>query len=136
MSVWNQQAQEDDPEQLELQGEYYRKFYELACRSGADGIIWWWYPGGFRFGENSDFGLINPDGTDRPATTAVRTQGPRFLACPDPPPARTVLPYDRDAHPDGVRGVFRNQKDKFAKALHTVSSRPCNRRSGGREFPA
>ncbi|MGC8639185.1 MAG: beta-galactosidase [Isosphaeraceae bacterium] len=119
MTIWNPQAQADDLELLKVQGDYYRTFYELACRSGADGIFWWWYPGGFRVGENSDFGLINPDGTDRPATIAVRRDGKRFLACPFPPPPRVQLPYDRDAHPDGVRGVFRELKGAFNKTARS-----------------
>lgn len=117
MSVWSRQAQADDPATLAAQGEYYRKFYDLARQSGADGIFWWWYPGGFRTVENSDFGLINPDGGDRPATTVVREQGARFLAAPFPAPPHVWLPYDRDAHPDGARGVFRTLKKDFEKAL-------------------
>ena len=117
MSVWNQGSGTDDPDALATQGINYAKFYDLARSSGADGIIWWWYPGGFRTGENSDFGLINPDGTDRPATAVVRREGPRFLAAPTPPAPDVWLDYDRDQHPDGTVGVFRELKAPFADAL-------------------
>ena len=40
--------------------------YRMFIESGADGVFFWWYPGGFRLGENSDFGIINPDGTTDP----------------------------------------------------------------------
>jgi len=117
LSVWNQGLEADDPEALATQGTDYAKFYDLARASGADGIVWWWYPGGFRVGENSDFGLINPDGTDRPATAVVRREGPRFLAAPPPPAPNVWLDYDRDQHPDGAVGVFRALKVPFADAL-------------------
>ena len=117
MSVWDAGAGVDGPDALTTQGVDYAKFYDLARSSGADGIVWWWYPGGFRFGENSDFGLINPDGTDRPATTVVRREGPRFLAAPSPPAPDVWLNYDRDQHPDGAVGVFRGLKAAFADAL-------------------
>jgi len=95
----------------------YAKFYDLARSSGADGLVWWWYPGGFRVGENSDFGLINPDGTDRPATAVVRREGRGFLAAPPPSVPDIWLDYDRDQHPDGTVGVFRALKTPFADAL-------------------
>lgn len=117
MSVWNNGAGADEPDALTTQGTDYAKFYDLARSSGADGIVWWWYPGGFRVGENSDFGLINPDGTDRPATAVVRREGPRFLAAPPPPAPNIWLDYDRDQHPDGAVGVFRALKAAFADAL-------------------
>ena len=117
LSVWNRSLDADDPDALATQGADYAKFYDLARSSGADGVVWWWYPGGFRFGENSDFGLINPDGTDRPATAVVRREGPRFLAAPAPPAPDIWLDYDRDQHPDGAVGVFRALKAPFADAL-------------------
>jgi len=117
MSVWNLGLGADDPDALATQGASYAKFYDLARSSGADGIVWWWYPGGFRVGENSDFGLINPDGTDRPATAVVRREGRGFLAAPSPPVPDVWLDYDRDQHPDGTVGVFRALKTPFADAL-------------------
>ena len=115
MSVWAGAG--DDPDALRTQGTYYARFYELARQSGADGIFWWWYPGGYRVSENSDFGLINPDGTDRPATAAIRRFGPAFRDAPAPPAPDVWLDYDRDQHPDGVVGVFRALKAPFAAAL-------------------
>ena len=67
-----------DPKKLAFEGRYYADFYRMMIESGADGVFFWWYPGGFRLGENSDFGIINPDGTDRPATTVIRSEGPAF----------------------------------------------------------
>jgi hypothetical protein len=115
MSVWG--VNDDDPSLLKAEGEYYRKFYQLAGESGSDGIFWWWYPGGFRVGENSDYGLINPDGTDRPATTAVRHEGQIFLHTALPPAPAVWLDYNRDDHPDGTVGVFRQLKSPFAAAV-------------------
>ena len=115
LSVWDGQA--DDPDALNAQGAYYARFYALARASGADGIFWWWYPGGYRVGENSDYGLLNPDGTDRPAAAAIRREGPAFLAAPPPPPLDVWLDYNRDQHPDGAIGIFRDLKGAFAAGL-------------------
>jgi hypothetical protein len=117
MSVWDNSANTDDQNDLGSQGEYYHRFYALSTQSGADGIFWWWYPGGFRLGENSDFGLINPDGTDRPATKSVRVDGAAFLAAPFPPKPNVWLDYNRDDYPDGAVGVFGDLGKAFGDDL-------------------
>jgi len=75
----------------------------------------WWYPGGFRCGENSDFGIINPDGSDRPVTKVIRKLGPQLL---NYAPANLIdhwITIDRDARAEGL----------------TESMRRCRRSSGG-----
>ena len=46
---------------------YFESFYRRALESGANGMAPWWWPGGFRVNENSDFGITNVDGTLREA---------------------------------------------------------------------
>ncbi len=73
-TVWDMNRMAPDPEKLAFEARYYADFYRMLIESGADGIFFWWYPGGFRLGENSDFGIINPDGTDRPVTKVIRKE--------------------------------------------------------------
>jgi hypothetical protein len=117
LTAWDAAAQRDDPGAIEYQGRYLETFYRLAIQSGVDGIFVWWYPGGFRAGENSDFGIINPDGTDRPATEAIRKWGKALLAAPVPTPPGALFEFNRDLYPDGIHGVFRALKAPFAEAL-------------------
>lgn len=70
------------PWRLDFQAKHYKAFYEMLIKSCADGIFSWWYPGGFRVGENSDFGIINPDGSDRPVTKVIREYAPKFINGP------------------------------------------------------
>jgi hypothetical protein len=117
ISAWDNSTGADSPSGLVGQGTYYQKFYALATEAGADGIFWWWYPGGFRIGENSDFGLINPDGTDRQATASVRTDGKAFLESPFPPAPDIWLTYDRDDYPNGAVGVFHALRQQYVNAI-------------------
>ena len=78
-TVWDLNRMAPDPDKLAFEARYYADFYHMMTESGADGVFYWWYPGGFRLGENSDFGIINPDGTDRPVTKVIRKEGPHFL---------------------------------------------------------
>ena len=115
--AWDIGAGTFTPKLLEVQGQFYRDFYRMLISSGADGIFWWWYPGGFRYGENSDYGIINPDGTDRESSKAIRENGPRFINGPDTEPVDAWIEIDRDRHTDGVVGIYSEAKDAFWKAI-------------------
>ncbi|MHB1458861.1 MAG: glycoside hydrolase 5 family protein, partial [Armatimonadota bacterium] len=55
------------PEKREAQLEFYKNMIRLTMETGGSGLAGWWWPGGFRLIENSDFGIIDPDGTPRPS---------------------------------------------------------------------
>src|SRR5207244_2067085 len=65
------------PPDLENQARLYRNMVEMARRSHAAGCFAWWYPGGWRVDERSDFGIVNPDSTLRPAAEVIRQFKPR-----------------------------------------------------------
>ena len=116
-SVWDMKRMAPAPEKLEFAARYYADFYRVLRESGADGIFFWWYPGGFRLYENSDYGIINPDGTDRTITRIIRTEGPRFLAAPKPSAPNVWLTVDRDRDARGLMGIYEAVKDDYWRAL-------------------
>lgn len=117
VSAWDMARERPEPSQLEYQAAYYGHFYRAIIESSADGVFHWWYPGGFRGGENSDFGAINPDGTDRPVTKVIREHARKFLEGPSAKPVDHWIEFDRDAHTDGITGVYNKVKDEFWKAV-------------------
>ena len=116
-SAWDMSTMTSTKTNLDYQGAYIGRFYKMMTMSGADGVYFWWYPGGFRYGENSDYGIINPDGTDRPITRSIRENGSAFLAGPPAKPVDTWLTMDRDKYPVGIGGVYDNLKDAFWTAI-------------------
>jgi hypothetical protein len=116
-SVRDNERMADDPVKASFQGRHFEDLYRMLTESGSDGVFFWWYPGGFRRGENSNFGIINPDGTDRSATAVIRTQGARFLAAPKPakPDYWTAVDRDRDAR--GLYGIYEAKQAEFWKAI-------------------
>ena len=94
-------------------GKFYEQFYRMLTVSGADGVFFWWYAGGYRTAERSDFGIINPDGTDRAPTKSIREYGPIFLAGPSAKPVDDWIEIDRDKYPEGIGGVYDEVKDRF-----------------------
>ena len=116
-SAWDMNRMAPDPEKLAFEGRYYADFYHMMIESGADGIFFWWYPGGFRLGENSDFGIINPDGTDRPMTKVIRTEGSRFLKARKPGKPDYWIAVDRDRDARGLFGMYESAQVEFWKAM-------------------
>ena len=117
-SVWDNQQMLPAAEQLDFQARYFRDFFRMMTDSGADGIFFWWYPGGYRLNERSDFGIINPDGSDRPVTKVIRDEGGKFLhasksgAKPD-----YWITVDRDRDARGLFGIYEAAKDEYWKAI-------------------
>ena len=117
-TVWDQRRMAPSPEKLLFAANYYRDFYRMLTESGADGVFFWWYPGGYRLNERSDFGIINPDGTDRPVTAVIRYEGGKFLTAPKPDAkADHWIPVDRDRDARGLFGIYEATQDEYWKAI-------------------
>jgi len=116
-SVWDRKKMRPDPQMLEFEGKYFSDFYRMMREAGRRGIFYWWYAGGYRLGEHTDFGIINPDGTDRPATKAIRNEGPKFLAARKPATPNYFIAIDRDRDARGIFGIYEANKEEFWRAV-------------------
>jgi len=112
-SAWDMNQMAPDPEKLAFQARYYVDFYRMLSESGADGVFFWWYPGGFRLNENSDFGIINPDGTDRPVTQVIRDLGAEFLKTKKPGNPDHWISVSRDKDARGLYGMYAAVGEEF-----------------------
>ncbi len=128
-TVWDPALMAAPPQRLQFQADFYRDFYNMTIGSGADGVFSWWYPGGFRCGENSDFGIINPDGSDRPVTTVIRERGPRLFNYASADPIDHWITVDRDARAEGLTGIYETVQEEFWRAL-TAGKTPGLRTAG------
>jgi len=117
VNIWDPGRMTQSEFRAEFAGEAYENFYKMLTSSCADGVFYWWYPGGYRCGENSDFGIINPDGTDREVTKVIRANGQRFIDGPSARPVDHWIEIDRDADPAGATGIYDAVKDEFWKAI-------------------
>ncbi len=115
--TWVEAAGRATPWSLEHQRHDGELFYRMLIASRSDGVAWWWWPGGCRYGETSDHGLMNPGGTPRPVCNVVETQGPAFLEAESHHAPVRRIEFDRDRHVDGVRGIYSACKDTFRSAI-------------------
>jgi len=116
-SAWDQEHGEASPQKLEFEAAFFRDFYRMMGEAGCDGVFFWYYPGGYRTDERSDFGIINPDGTDRPMTRIIREEGLRFLQSTKPPRPNDFILVNRDRDARGLFGIYQAVKDEYWHAI-------------------
>lgn len=101
ISVWNRLARTPDVRLFQSVADYSERFYRTGLAAGANGFSPWWWPGGYRSDERSDYGIVNEDRTPRPAARLIE----RFAAAVKAPRTRPApgewMDFDRDADAGG-----------------------------------
>jgi Beta-galactosidase len=84
----------------------------VAADSDADGAAVWWWPGGWRVNEKSDYGIVNPDGTPRQSAMILGEWGRKLLGNPARTEASPIsIEINRDADARGFLGLW----ERFSK---------------------
>jgi hypothetical protein len=79
-TIWKDDLIFLTPERLAYQATEGKQFWQMQSGSGAWGSMAWWYPGGWRCGENSECGLVDPDNRPLPVAEAEKGFVDRFTA--------------------------------------------------------
>lgn len=109
---------------LAKQAQYFADFYRMLIEGGVNGVFWWFWPGGYRVLEASDYGIINPDDSDKPVTRVIREMGPRFLASPSFEPG-CYLTVDTSKNVDYTDAMMLyNQVEDRYPALFEAGKKP------------
>jgi hypothetical protein len=108
-----------DEERLKAQAQLYDAMYRLIEISDADGAMGWWFPGGYRVDERSDFGIVNPDGTLRPAAEVAKRWSATLTNLPlvHRPSSLVPLRIDRDENARGPMALWLKHSDEVAKLV-------------------
>jgi hypothetical protein len=106
-------------ERIAYQRNVYEWMYRMIEESRADGSAGWWFPGGYRTTENSDYGIIHPDGTLRPAARVAQQWASRLAQLPRLADTREVhvITIDRDLHPRGFSQVWARHRQEYLQAV-------------------
>ena len=116
-SIWTGSNFNDNTVMRNRQASYYRAFFDMLLAGHTTGAFCWWWFGGYRPGENSDFGVIDPDGGDRPVTKVIREYAERFIHAPRLQAPAYRLKIDRDLHADGLRSVYQSVQPTLFDAI-------------------
>ena len=138
-SVWIGSNFVDNKKSLEFQSNYYQKFFDTLLAGHTSGLYAWWLAGGYRIGETSDFGIIAPDGSDRPVTKVFREYAKRFLYADRLSSPDYQIQIDRDQHSDGLMSMYHSIEDELFEALsnnHSIEfvTKACNKTSANVEL--
>ncbi|MBP5292813.1 MAG: hypothetical protein J6023_01635 [Clostridia bacterium] len=115
--VWTGSNFNDNTAILADQEDYYSQVLEHALRTYANGMFCWFYAGGFRIGENSDYGILNPDGSDRPSTVKLREYAPLFIEQGERPSDPYLITVSRDDYANNIVGMFNASLSKIKDAI-------------------
>ena len=97
-NAWNKAAMQPGEQEMASQAESHELIHRAALRTGAKGSVPWWWAGGYRVSEKSDYGILNPDGTLRPSGRLLQQYARRFQTPREYPKSDTWFTMDRDAH--------------------------------------
>jgi hypothetical protein len=103
---------------LDSVANYYRYTLEYCLNSYTSGMYCWYFAGGYRINEKSDFGILNPDGSDRPVTALLREYAPLFINQGERPEAEVLIKIERDNALGGMFGIYDQAKVEARKAYN------------------
>jgi len=116
-NAWDAPSRTTDAVRLEECAEYSERFYRAGLFGGANGFSPWWFPGGYRFDERSDFGIMGPDDEPRPPLRVLARYAPAILRPRAKPVPSVWMDFDRDASGGGYYDAAMHAgKDAFAAA--------------------
>ena len=117
---WRKTRNRTDPEELKKSAAYCERYYRTGLEYGACGVTPWWWPGGFRYRECSDYGMIGPAREVRPLAEVFRKYADAYRAPRMRPKPGVFMDFDRDAHAGGYwRAALVEGAAKVAEAKRT-----------------
>ncbi len=117
-SQWNNARDSESASAAKRTANIYAGFYRTILAAGGNGAICWWFPGGYRCGERSDYGIINPDRSWRPVTYVIHHFAARMEASRPLPVPRVWIPI-RLGGTQSESSIYQSVKRKFWAAYQT-----------------
>ena len=102
---------------LQRQANDAEAMLKSAISTHATAIYYWCFQPGYRAGEESDCGVINPDGSDRPVTKIFRQYKDSFMNQPTRGEADVTFTVDRDLSATGWKAMYQSIKTELLKAV-------------------
>jgi hypothetical protein len=117
VSIWDGSNFSGTPPKTKEQVSFYERMYDMILKSHSSGSAGWFWPGGYRFDEKSDYGVINPDGSWRPVSEVIKKYSAPMTAPRDRPAVDHWITIDRDADARGLVGIYARVQGEFWQAV-------------------
>jgi hypothetical protein len=115
--VWNGSNFNNNSGNLDAQKSYYEAVLAELYKAYTSALYCWFFPGGYRCGENSDYGIKNPDGSDRPVTETLRRYAELFKSQGLRAESDYFIATERDDYTNGITGMYDDIKDELIQAF-------------------
>ena len=117
-NAWDASSRTTSPRALRECAVYSERFYRAGLLAGANGFSPWWFTGGYRTDERSDYGIMGPDDLPRPPLEILK----RYSAAIKLPRKRSEptvwMDFDRDANGGGYyEATFNAGRVAFSSAV-------------------
>ncbi|HEY5141580.1 MAG TPA: beta-galactosidase, partial [Methylococcales bacterium] len=100
------------------QDKFVRNILRLMKEVQASGSFAWWWPGGYRIEEKSDFGFTEPFGSPRPALRTLSSMIPELMSQKGEYKTQKDIIIDRDMHPRGASMIIERHRKEFLYLDH------------------
>ena len=92
------------------QATYFDLFIDHMLTTRADGVLYWWWPGGTRDDENSDFGVTDQNGNLRPAGVVLQTRAAEATGDRPLPQAIQTGTVNLFTGPSGYEAIYKSHR--------------------------
>lgn len=129
---WGKYTHHMDGEDIFTQSNCVELINNEAYKNGANGIAPWWFAGGLRASEKTDFGITTPEGTLRPSGESLKKYGEMYK---NSPPSRPIpdewflLDSDKNSgglwyitHNDGAKAYEKASAERKTLGLRTLGT--------------
>lgn len=96
---------------------FYDNFFKMLVKTNGSGSASWWWTGGYRNGEKSDFGIMTPDGYPREIAKIISKYNKNFASLVETTKPNYQIKIDRDKYVTGYAGIYDNFSGEYAKAV-------------------
>ena len=116
-NAWSEPLRMVHPQILDACVTYSERFLRVGIFAGARGFSPWYFPGGYRSDERSDYGFMGPDGEPRPPLRLYAQYAPTILKPRVRRKPSEWMSFDRDVDGGGYwKAAFASGCTAFARA--------------------
>ncbi|MCE5200380.1 MAG: hypothetical protein ABFD54_10785 [Armatimonadota bacterium] len=102
---------------MDRQYDYVNNMVSAVREVGSNGCAVWWWAGGYRCDEKSDFGIVAPDGSPRPAAHEIANAWKKSALIGNRSKPEVIFTIDRDLYASGYAGMYDAYSAQFADSL-------------------
>ena len=117
MNVWDHEERGPSQDKIDQLSAIYEMIGDIGFQTGSSGVAPWWWSGGYRVSERSDYGVLKRDGSPRSCGLSLQESAAKYKVPRGYPESDTWFEMDRDSHAGALRWIaFNTGAEAYKKA--------------------